>query len=132
MLVAILIGTLAISLQAETESAVTADIPFPFTVGTQTIAPGTYVFRLVSGSFLLSVRNVKSGHPEMFGVRPEQEFAAKPHGRLVFLKCGDADVLNEVHFREADIFIEVRQPHCDARIETKRVTPSAPIAVAQR
>lgn len=132
MLVAILIGTCTSLLSAETESEVTAEIPFPFTVGKQTIAPGTYQFSLVSGQFLLSVRNLKTGHPEMFGVRPEQEYATKPHGRLVFLRCGGSDVLNEIHFREADTFIQVRQPHCAAQTETKRVLPNDSVSVAQR
>lgn len=74
-LVAIVIGsgTLASNLQAQVDLSMTTSILFPFTVGTETIPPGTYQFSLSSSPFLLAVLNVKTGHEQVFFVRPEEQ-----------------------------------------------------------
>jgi hypothetical protein len=54
-------GTLATNLQAQSDVAITARVPFPFTVGKHSIEPGTYQFSLLTSQFLLSVVNVKPG-----------------------------------------------------------------------
>jgi len=125
-------GMLAISLQAQSDSAVTASIPFPFTVGTQSIAPGTYEFSLVSSQFLLSVRNVRNGHQEFFIVHPEQENALHPRGRVVFQKSEDARRLDEIHFPGADSFAQLTLSQHPTAIEAATSSPGDTVSVAQR
>ena len=133
-LVTLLIGstTLAINLQAQSDDAITVRVPFSFTVGTQSIAPGTYRFSLVSSQFLLSVVNIKTGDMEMFDVRPEQQRAVDQHGRLVFRNTEGSSVLNEIHFPGAGLFSEVIQRRDDRRVEAKRSSTDNSISVAQR
>lgn len=133
-LIAILIGAgaLAGNLQAQSDSGMIVSIPFPFTVGTQTIAPGTYKFSLVSGQFLLSVLNVKTGSQEMFRVHPEQQSALEPHGHLIFRNSEDRSVLNEVHFPSTDTFSEIIERPSAGRLEAKGSSTSNAISVGQR
>jgi hypothetical protein len=113
-------ATLAPNLQAQGDDAITLRVPFSFTVGTQSIAPGTYQFSLLSSQFLLTVVNVKTGDTEIFTVRPERQRAPDQHGRLVFRNSEGSSVLNEVHFPGAGLFSEVIQRRDDRRLETKR------------
>jgi hypothetical protein len=133
-LVTLLIGsaTLATNLQAQSDDAITVRVPFSFTVGMQSIAPGTYQFSLLSSQFLLSVVNVKTGDMEMFDVRPEQQRAVDQHGRLVFRNTEGCSVLNQVHFPGTSQFSEVVQRHGAGRIEAKRSSSDSSITVAQR
>lgn len=128
-LITILIGSgiLATNLQAQSVVAVTASIPFPFTVGAQRIEPGTYRFSLVSDQFLLSVLNVKTGDIKMFTVRPEQQRAVKQEVGLIFRNSAGGRVLNEVHFPGTDTFSELIE-----RPAQKRSLPSSAVAMAQR
>jgi hypothetical protein len=113
-------ATLAPNLQAQGDDAITLRVPFSFTVGTESIAPGTYQFSLLSSQFLLSVVNVKTGDTEIFTVRPERQRVPDQHGRLVFRNSEGSSVLNEVHFPGAGLFSEVIQRRDDRRLETKR------------
>lgn len=133
-LVPILIGSgvLAINLHAQEDSAVIVNIPFPFTVGTQNVAPGTYQFNLISSQFILSVRNVKTGDKEMFDVRPEQQSTLEQHGRVVFRKSAGRSVLNEVHFPDADTFSELIPRRRIENIEAKKSAPADAVSVARR
>ena len=125
-------GTLAFNLHAQTESAVTVSVPIPFTVGTRSIAPGTYQFSLVSSSFLLSVRDVKTGNREMFMVRPEKEHSTPVRGRLIFQNCDVHCALDQIHFPGGDTFTQLIQPRGADRLEAKKSSPGASISVAQR
>jgi hypothetical protein len=125
-------GTLAINLHAQTDLVETASIPFPFTVGTKSIAPGTYHFILESGPFLLSVVNVKTGDVEMFAVHPEQQRAVAPHGHLIFRKSEGRCFLNEVHYSGTSMFSEVIEQHRVGRIEAKSSSITNSVSVAQR
>jgi hypothetical protein len=125
-------GTLATNLQAQSDDAITVRVPFPFTVGTRSIAPGTYRFSLLSGHFLLSVLDVKTGDVEMFNVRPEGQRAVEQYGRLVFNNSEERSVLNEVHFPGTSVFSEVIQRRGGGRIEAKKSSPDNSISVAQR
>jgi hypothetical protein len=124
-------GTLATNLQAQSDK-VAAIVPFPFTVGTQSFAPGTYEFSLVSSQFLLSVLNMKTGEMEMFDVRPERQRTLEQHGRLLFRESEGGSILNEVHFLGDRTFTEVVQRHGAGRIEAKNSSPEISIFVAQR
>jgi hypothetical protein len=124
-------GTLATNLQAQS-GAITVSVPFPFIVGTQTIAPGTYQFSLLSTHFLLSVLNVKTGHTEIFTVRPERQRVPERHGCVVFGNSEGSSVLNEVHFPGTGLFSEVIQRHDVPRIEAKRTSTDHSISMAQR
>jgi hypothetical protein len=124
-------GMLAEKMQAQSDIAITASISFPFTVGTQRIAPGTYRFRLIS-PFDLSVMNVKTGDIEMFAVRPEKQRAFEQHGRLIFRSSAGSDVLNEVHFPGADTLSELIQRRGVGRMEAKKSSTTDSASVAQR
>lgn len=119
-------------LQAQDARAITANIRFPFTVGTQSIAPEIYQFSLMSSPFLLSVRNVKTGDEELFTVRPERQEHPEVHGSLTFRKSGDSDVLNEVHFPETRMFTHIIRGHGVPRTEAKRSSTCKATTVAQR
>jgi hypothetical protein len=124
-------GTLITNLQAQS-GTVAVRVPFPFTVGTQSFAPGTYQFSLLSSQFLLSVVNVKTRDMEMFNVRPEQQRAVDQHGRLVFRNSEEGGVLNEIHFPGTRMFSEVIQRRGAGKIEAKNSSTDSSISVAER
>lgn len=130
LLVTILVisGPFAISVQAQTDPGIIVSIPFPFTVGTQRVAPGTYDFSLVS-QFLLSVRNAITGEKEMFPVRPEQRRAIEQKGSLTFHNSAGCSVLSEVHFPGASMFTEVIYRQDVGCIEAKRHSTIASLPV---
>ena len=132
-LLALLIGsgTLATNLQAQND-AVTVSVPFPFTVDTQSLAPGTYQFSLEFDSFLLSVFDVKTGHEKLFLVRPVLQPAVEQRGHLVFRNSEGYSALNEVHFPGSEMFLEVVQRYRSERIEAKKSSPGNPISAAGR
>ena len=125
-------GALAINLHAQTDLVETARIPFPFTVGTQSIAPGTYQFILESSPFLLSVVNVTTGDMEMFAVHPEQQRAVAPHGHLIFRKSEGRSVLNEVHYSGTTMFSEVIEQQGVGRMDAKGSSSCTSMSAAQR
>ncbi len=132
-LVTILIGSgpLAGNLQAQIDRSMTASIPFPFTVGTHTIPPGTYRFSLASSQFLLSVLDVKTGHEEIFPVRPVEQSASESHGRLIFRNSEGYSALSQIYFSGTGTFSEVNQRQSVARSEAKRFSTGNSISVAQ-
>jgi len=132
VMILIVSGTLEINLQAQSNLAVTASIPFPFTVNTHDMAPGTYEFSLVSSQFLLSVLNVKTGHQQMFPVRPVQQLAVEQRGGLKFRNSEARSVLSEIHFPGTDRFSEVGQRHGTGSIKAKSSPAAETISVAQR
>jgi hypothetical protein len=134
-LVTILIGsaTLATNLQAQDDDAITVTVPFRFTAGTETIAPGTYQFStVVSDPFLLTMVNVKTGDKEMFLVRPERQHGIEQRGRLVFRDWQGNSVLNEIHFPGTGTFSEVIERHGARRMVAKKSSPGNANSVAQR
>lgn len=133
LLVILLIGggAFAIPLQAQDDAAVTVSIPFPFTVGAANLAPGTYQFTLVS-QILLSVTDVKTGHEQVFLVRPDRQRAFEAHARLLFGISEGHRSLNEVHFPGTDRFSDVIQRHNTRTIEAKKSTATQSMTVAQR
>lgn len=124
-------GSLAMNLQAQSE-AITVSVPFPFTVGTQSIEPGIYQFSLLSSQFLLSVLNVKTGDMEIFSVHPEQLRAVEQQGRVVFSNSEGCSALSQIYFPGALTFSEIDQRHCAARTEAKRFPTGDSNAVARR
>ena len=125
-------GTLTTNLQAQSDLAVTVSVPFRFTVGKQSLAPGTYRFSQESDPFLLSVLNVKTGGEQIFTVLPEQQGAFDSQGHVLFGKSGGASSLNEIHFPGTDTFCEVIQRHRVRKVEAKQSTPSNVMSLAQR
>jgi hypothetical protein len=124
-------GILATNLQAQS-SAFTVSVSFPFTVDTQTLAPGTYQFSLDFDSFLLSVFDVKTSHEKLFLVRPALQPAVEQRGRLVFRNSEGYRALNEVHLPGSEMFLEVVQGHRAERIEAQRSSPGNPISAPRR
>ncbi len=122
-------AALATNLQAQSEGVIVT-VPFPFTMGTQTVAPGTYEFNLISSQFLLSVTNRKTGDVEMFPVHPERQSKVEEHGGLTFRSSAARNALNEVHFPGTDRFSELIQPRHARRNETLSSTAEKSVFVA--
>jgi hypothetical protein len=125
-------GALATSLHAQSDEAITVRVPFPFTLGTQSMAAGTYQFSLPTSHFTLAVLNVKTRDMEMFNVHPEQESAIAQEGRLVFRNTDDGSDLNEIHFPGTGMFSEVVERRNSGRMEGKSSTPDGSITIAER
>jgi hypothetical protein len=132
--VAVLIGsgTLASNVQAQVDRSMTTSIQFPFTVGTQAIPPGTYQFSLTSSPFLLSVLNVKTGHEQVFFVRPEKQRAFQSYGRLIFSGSEGCSALSQIHFPGTNTFSEIDQRHNAAKFAAKKCSADNSIDLAQR
>jgi hypothetical protein len=125
-------GTLRGNLQAQSDLSMTASIPFPFTVGTHSIPAGTYRFSLPSSPFLLSVFNVKNGHEQLYPVRPEQQRAFEPHGRLIFRNSEGRRALSRIYLPGTGTFSEVTIGTMSGRVEAKRFSTGDSTSVAQR
>ncbi|UWZ83629.1 hypothetical protein [Occallatibacter riparius] len=119
------------SMQAQND-AVTVTVPFQFAMGTQSIAPGTYQFSLTSSQYVLSVVNLKTGHAEIFNVRPERRSETEKRGNLIFRNSSGGRVLSEVHFPGTDTFSEVIERRQSARTETARSATSNSGSVGRR
>lgn len=137
-LITILIGSgvLAANLQAQSEP-ITVSVPFPFTVGTQSIAPGTYKFSLipdglVSSQCLLSVLDLKTGSVKMFEVRPERQRTVEQRGHVTFRDTGGRSVLAEVHFPGTDTFSELIPRRSVGKNEAMLHSTSKSVSAAQR
>jgi hypothetical protein len=122
-----LVGPLASELQAESGVPMTVSVPFAFSVGGHSVAPGTYQFELGPDAYLLSVRNAKNGHEEIFPVRPEHSRGSVEDGRLLFGVSGGGRVLNEVRFPGAGRFAVIQ----GGRVKVKGSSGNA-VSVAQR
>ncbi len=133
-LVTVLIGgaTLTNNLQAQIDDSITVRVPFRFTVGTETIAPGTYQFSLPYDHFLLSVINVKTGGREMFPVLPERQRGVEQRGHLLFHDSEETHVLNEIYFPGTDSFSEVVERRGPGRMEAKKSSTGNSTCLAQR
>jgi hypothetical protein len=99
-------GPLALGAHAQDDSAITANVPFAFSVGSQEIAAGSYKLRLTSDRFQLSVRNVLTGNEQIFAVRPEVERKFTSEGRLMFQVCDGRIYLAEIHVPGTNRFSE--------------------------
>jgi hypothetical protein len=99
-------GPLALAAHAQDDSAITANVPFAFSVGNQEIAAGTYKLRLTSDPFQMSVRNVHTGYERIFAVRPEVERKFTSQGRLMFQVCDGRIYLAEIHISGTNRFSE--------------------------
>lgn len=109
-------AVLAVNLHAQDDS-ITVSIPDAFTVGTETMMPGTYQFSLESSEFLISIRNVMTGEKELFDVYPEQQQTVEQRGHLIFRNSAGCSVLHEVHYPGSDTFSELIQPRACASFE---------------
>ncbi len=123
-------GAFATNVQAQND-AITVSVPFPFTVGSQSIGPGTYEFSLVSGQFVLSVADMKTGHMTMFNVLPKRQGSVEERGRLTFGNVQGRRILNEVHFPGTDTFSELTQRRAK-RTEPTRSSTAHSVSMAQR
>jgi len=124
-------GALAVGLHAQSNVAITATIPFPFTAGTQMVAPGTYRFSQTS-PFEVSVLNVKTGDMEIFAVHPDSQRTFEQRGRLIFRKAADSRILNEVHFPGTETFCELIERRPPRRMEAKQSSTANSMSSTQR
>lgn len=133
-LAALLIASGSLVMNGQTiGDAIKVDVPFAFTVGTQSMAPGTYLFSVDSGPFLLSVVNIKTGAVRMFTVHPERDKTIEDTGHLIFDKFADRHVLNEIHFRGSDEWSELTPLRDRSRMEASSATqPDHAVVMARR
>lgn len=124
-------GLLATNLQAQ-DDAIIVKVPFSFTAGRQRIAPGTYLFSLLSDQFLLSITNEKTGDMEVFEVHPERQSTLEKRGHLTFQRSGDCRALNEVHFPGRETFSELILRYPSQKTATMKASASDPVGVARR
>jgi hypothetical protein len=99
-------GPLALAAHAQNDSAITANVPFAFSVGNREIAAGSYRLQLTSDRFQLSVRNVLTGNEQIFAVRPEVERKFTAEGRVMFQVCDGRIYLAEIHIPGTNRFSE--------------------------
>jgi hypothetical protein len=113
-------GPLALAAHAQEDSAITAHVPFAFSIGNQEIAAGTYQLRLTSDRFQMFVRNVLTGKEKIFAVRPERERKVTSRGRLMFQVCDGHIYLAEIHISGTNLFSETvnGRTHRDADATT--------------
>lgn len=124
--------TLPTTMQAQDE-AITVTVPFQFAIGAQRIDPGTYQFSLASSQFLLSVTNVKTGHVELFPVRPEQQGKIEKRGLLTFGNPSGSAVLTEVHFPGSSTFSEmIERPHAERKELARSGSTSSATSAGRR
>jgi hypothetical protein len=112
LLVAILICSgLSATAHAQYDQAITVNVPFAFSADGREMAEGTYQLQLISGLFLMSVRNVITGNREVIRVRPEQDRRVPSQGDLVFQACKGNIYLTEIHTPGATLFSETVSGH---------------------
>jgi hypothetical protein len=99
-------GPLALAAHAQDDPAITANVPFAFSVGNQQIAAGTYQLELTSDRFQLSVSNVLTGHKQIFAMHPEVERKSISQGEVMFQVCDGHIYLAEVHIPGTNRFSE--------------------------
>jgi len=125
LLLFLFIGSGAINLKAQVlNDSITVRVPFAFTAGTQTIGPGNYKFSLVSGEFLLSMVDVRTGHSQMLNVKPRRQSSWEERGQIVFRSLESRRVLSEVHFPNTDTFVELDRPLRAWNSHTGRSAPA--------
>ena len=128
----IVIGPVALTLQAQSSLAITATIPFPFVVGTRSITAGSYQFILLGSPSLLSVLNVKTGHRELFPVHPGSRQAFESNGCLTFQKLNSSSVLISLHFPSTDALTQVNGPYGVRGSQTRLCSKSESLSVVER
>ncbi len=111
VLLPILISTASLTARAQDGTAVSAGIPFAFSVDGQDLAAGTYQFQPIDNSFSLSIRNQGTGNELVIVVHPEEQQLVDAHGRLVFHFCEGHAYLSEVHIPGTVFYSEVVPSH---------------------
>lgn len=130
-LFAILIGGSPLATAfAQYDPGITVNIPFAFSADGQEIAPGTYQLQLISGNFLMSVRNVNTFEEQFLPVRPEQARRASSEGRLIFQVCDGHSYLTEIHIPGANLFSETIAGHKQKEVEAGPCTNDQSTTVA--
>jgi hypothetical protein len=126
LMAALVAGSLA-SAPAQTDFSCTAVVDFPFMVGRQTMAPGTYRFSLSENLDQVQIVDVKNGQMKVFPVIHQQEHHVLEDGRLVFNRQAELRQLNQIHFPGTTMFTEILGSGI-----SKPVPPQSSISVAAR
>jgi hypothetical protein len=133
-LVAILVvgGAFAVNLHAQGGPGVDFDVPFAFSLNGHNIEAGNYKLNLVSDQYLLSIRNLKTGQLQFFGVVPEQQRAIEEHGRLVFSGCENHRYLAEFHIPGSDTYSVTSTPESLKKAGAKACSSRDSVFLAER
>jgi hypothetical protein len=124
-------GTLAVQLKAQNDHSITVSIPFPFTAGTQTIAPGTYRFEQM-GPYAVSILNVKTGVKQIFPVHPGSPRTLAQHERVTFRVIAKRSFLSEVDFSGTGMLVNFSRSALREEMKATQPLPSDSVSVAQR
>lgn len=93
---AIFLGFMVVGVQAQTPSRVEVNIPFEFSAGKTTLAPGVYTIKRMSGN-LVSLRNVENESSVILNAPVNLSSTdAEATERLVFSKYGDQYFLAQI------------------------------------
>jgi len=116
-LLALLIGSVATTtMEAQYDPGITVRIPFAFTAGGQTMEAGVYVVEQLTGKYLLTFVDMKTGHSSLIAFHPGQQQTGEVHGQLVFLDCDGRNVLSEVQIPGSGMSGKVRdRVHSDSK-----------------
>lgn len=133
-LIAVLIGTGAISTKANAQAETTQvfSVPFAFTADGHVIDAGTYEINLVSNQFLMSIRNLKTGDRQLFAVRPEQQRNTSSRGLLVFHRCGANRDLTEFHVPGTNLYSTTIPPRHKTASDLERCSEDDTTTIAAR
>jgi hypothetical protein len=124
-------GTLAVQLRAQNDHSITASIPFPFTAGTQTMAPGIYRFEQ-TGPYAVSILNVKTGVKQIFPVHPGSPRTLAQHERVIFRILAKRSFLSEVDFSGTEMLVNFSRSALREEMKATQPLPSNSVSVAQR
>jgi hypothetical protein len=133
LLAAILVvGMFAVKLPAQNGPGVTFSVPFAFSLDGQNVDAGNYKLNLVSSQYILSIRNLTTGHLRFFAVHPEEQRALEEHGRLVFDGCGNHRYLTEFHIPGTDTYSVTATPETVKNAEAKACPTTDSVFLAAR
>jgi hypothetical protein len=124
-------GPLAVHLKAQSDHSITASIPFPFTAGTQTMAPGTYRFEQM-GAYEVSILNVKTGVKQIFSVHPGSQRTLAQHERVIFRIRAKRSFLSEVDFSGTGMLVNLSRSAVQEEMKAVQPLPRNSVLVAQR
>jgi hypothetical protein len=133
-LVAVLIvgGTFTAKMHAQDGPGVVFSVPFAFTADGHNIAAGNYELNLVSNEFLMSIRNLKTGELQLFGVHPDQERKIEERGRLIFEGCGEHRYLAQFHIPGTNVYSTTMTPNRVKNAEAKACPATDFVTLAAR
>ncbi len=105
--------------RAQVIDAIVADIPFDFTVGTQTLPAGRYTVKPlgeITGSTMI-ISSAEGKNLQVFTTQNAQMNKAPHDAELIFHRVGDQYFLYEVFEQANPLGAMLPKPHAERRLE---------------